>query len=1110
MTKRYTIERKLGEGASATVLLATDTLTNQPVAIKRALEVMARHARFAGRWQREVIVLQTLQHPCIVPLIDATFAKGKPLTMVMAFAEGGDLEGKLANGCTGKQALDWLYQTLQGLAHIHSFGVIHQDIKPDNVLIGPKGTAWLADFSVARTRAELLTNPQDVTGTPGWYAPEQQLRLASEVGPWTDLFAWGKMLEVVISSMSYRTGELAYIVEGCTVLDPQQRFRSSTEVLPLLREAIAGLPSAVLQRKFKIKHRRGMSTLLKEGFRFPDDFIPISRRGRADSDFAPKREKTLNTSPDLLSVVPRFRDRPVAMQQFLEAAKWVKDNERSKVIFVKGPKGSGRKNIIRQFVRSLSNAGVMDSMILSYHENGAIDDGYRGAVQHVLSPWGENRENFVTRLQRWLAREKQVPIRATEREATGLAKWCGFLEKNEQAVDNGLGLIFLFQHLQHLAWKGGVVLVLEDPKYCTVNGDGLDICETLLGSDFSKRPVLVLTNLPEDMSSTSPNFQHKVNVLKRMGAEEVIIPPWSDDDILTHLNEVCSIPMTWNKSILQFCGGQIHRANLIIQRLALQKRIDWSTELGKFHIEDPRQLTLKQDFFDEYFEELYATIPQPELAKDILASMVCSAEPVEQLLLNKISSVGLQELIQVGLLRQQERSIRFAYPEMRRVVTDWVKDRVALPQIHKKIAEAWMELVDRWGLRLDLQIGQAWLSAGEPSKALPFLLLAIQDARNAWLLERTEHIADLISQASKQVHSQMGLLEGRLNRLEVRLKIGQLKGLQQLALQVEKMGQLDSQSVGRLALIHAEYLIQQKKWVEANQYLKQALNHFSKNSDRRGRAQTFLKQGQLLYTLNRLEGAADRFAQTCMIAPKTSLEWVEAQSRLIEIRLRLGWVDGLPTQIDAIWRQTQRNADVHHMAYATYVAGLLLVHELRLKDALVRLQTTQTLASSCGDSELRGLSLEAQGGLYFLDAKWDDACRIQKQLIFHYQMRAMRDRRRVAMLRLRCAYALDPEKQSDSIWKVDIQDLDKSFVHVQYWWWMLQLLRPTNSTEEIQEYWAESQKVIEPRIWDISLFRVLFTMRMSTRFAVIYASLDKELQARFSKQYAHFSQISVS
>jgi serine/threonine protein kinase len=497
----------LGEGASATVFLATDTLTGQAVAIKRALDIMARHARFAGRWQREVIVLQTLQHERVVPLIDATFAKGKPLTMVMAFAGEGDLEGKLHNGCTGHEALTWLYQALEGLAHIHSFGVIHQDIKPDNILIGPNGGAWLADFSVARTRAELLTNPQDVTGTPGWYAPEQQLRLASEVGPWTDLFSWGKMLELVISSMSYRTGELAYIVEGCTTLDPQQRFRTSAEVLPLLQEAISGVPTAVSKRRFKVKHRRGMSNLLKEGFQFPEDFVPKSRKGRSSLEFDTESESQINTSPSLLSVVPRFRSRPGPIEDLWRAAKWVKDNQRSKVVFIKGPKGSGRKDIIRHFVRELNRLGVMDSMILSYHENGAFDDGYRGAVQHVLSPWGENRDEFIIRLQRWLAREKQMPIRATKREAAGLAKWCGFLEKDEQAVDNGLGLIFLFQHLQHLAWKGGVVLVLEDPKYCTVNGDGLDICETLLGSDFSKRPVLVLTTIPEDMSAESASFQ---------------------------------------------------------------------------------------------------------------------------------------------------------------------------------------------------------------------------------------------------------------------------------------------------------------------------------------------------------------------------------------------------------------------------------------------------------------------------------------------------------------------------------------------------------------------------------------------------------------------------
>ena len=1109
MTERYTIKRKLGEGASATVLLATDELTGQQVAIKRALDIMARHARFAGRWQREVIVLQTLQHARIVPLIDATFSKGKPLTMVMAFASEGDLEGKLQNGCTFKQALGWLYETLEGLAHIHSFGVIHQDIKPDNILIGPDNNAWLADFSIARTRAELLINPQDVTGTPEWYAPEQQLRLASEVGPWTDLFAWGKILELVITSMSYRSGELAYIVEGCTTLDPQQRFRTSAELLPLLKEAINGLPTSVLQRKFKVKHRRGMGALLKEGFSFPPGFVPISRKGLAQSDFSPVEPFVPSASPALLSVVSRFRSRSDTLAQLWDAAKWVKDNQQSKVLFVKGPKGSGRKDIIRHFVRELNKAGVMDSLILSYHENGSFDDGYRGAVQHLLSPWGENRENFIARLQRWLAREKQVPIRSTRREATGLAKWCGFLESEEQAVDNGLGLIFLFQHLQHLSWKGGAVVVLEDPKYCTINGDGLDICETLLGSDFSKRPVLVLTTIPEDMSTTTSSFQHKVQVLKMMGAEELSISAWSDQEVLSHIDAVCQVPSALHSDIVGFCAGQIHRANLFVQNLALQGDMTWSKEADSFVMNADARVELDDRFFEQYFVRLFATVPQPELATDVLAAMVCSAEPVEQMILNEISSVGLQELIQVGLLRQQERSIRFAYPELKEVVTIWVTEQVSLPRIHKRIAEAWMELVARWGLRLDLQIGQAWLQAGEPEKALPFLLLAIQDARHAWLLERTEYIADLIAAAATKTNSHMGLLEGRLNRLEVRIKRGKLKGIQALALEVEQMGQLDPQSVGRLALIHADYLVQLKKWLPANQYLRQALEHFSQNSDRKGRAQTFLKQGQLLLVLNRLEGAADRFAQASMISPKISVEWVEAQARLIEIRLRLGWVTGLPAQIDGIWRQTQNNADIHHMAYATYIAGLLFVYQLRLKEGLVRLQTTQTLASSCGDSELRGQSLESQGALYFLDGNWAEVCRVQKQLIFHYQMRAMRDRRRVSMLRLRCAYALDPDTQSDSIWKVEIQDLKNAFVHVQYWWWMLQLLNPKNTPTEIETYWAQADKVSEPQIWDISLFRILFTMQSSEAFLCIREAVAEEVQKRFAKQYKHFSKITL-
>ena len=143
--------------------------------------------------------------------------------------------------------------------------------------------------------------------------------------------------------------------------DPLQRFCHFTERGYL---GITQCSSYSVSLKSSIAR---MNTLLKEGFRFPDDFHShITSWSPRIGFLRPKRLKVLNTSPDLLSVVPRFRDRPESIQQFWNAAKWVKDNERSKVLFVKGPKGSGRKDIIlsvcTKFEQCWSN-GLYDFVI---------------------------------------------------------------------------------------------------------------------------------------------------------------------------------------------------------------------------------------------------------------------------------------------------------------------------------------------------------------------------------------------------------------------------------------------------------------------------------------------------------------------------------------------------------------------------------------------------------------------------------------------------------------------------------------------------------------------------------------------------------------------------
>ena len=292
--QRYERGKLLGEGSTARVFKGVDIYTNEDVAIKIAHGMLGAHTRFIQRWQREIALLGKLQHPRIVPLIDADAQAGHNLFMVLAYAEGGSLEDRLSAGCLVRHALKWLYQTLEALSYIHSYRVVHQDIKPDNILLNEDGDIWLADFSVARTRSELLGNRKDITGTPSWFAPEQRMKKAAEIGPWTDLYAWGRILELVISACGYRSGEFDRIISGCLELDPQQRFRSSAEIFPLFEQASEALPHNILRRRLRLRDQPRQIVIVKNAFEFPDDLIPKWKRGTVP--------KTVELKPNPLQI----------------------------------------------------------------------------------------------------------------------------------------------------------------------------------------------------------------------------------------------------------------------------------------------------------------------------------------------------------------------------------------------------------------------------------------------------------------------------------------------------------------------------------------------------------------------------------------------------------------------------------------------------------------------------------------------------------------------------------------------------------------------------------------------------------------------------------------
>ena len=177
LADRYSIERELGAGGMATVYLAQDLKHHRQVAVK-VLKPEIAATLGAGRFAREIEVAARLQHPNILPLLDSGEAAGF-FFYVMPFVEGESLRDRLARGgeLPIHDAVRILMEVADALSHAHAHGVVHRDIKPDNVMLSGRH-ALVADFGVAKavteaTGRQVLTSAGVALGTPAYMAPEQ-------------------------------------------------------------------------------------------------------------------------------------------------------------------------------------------------------------------------------------------------------------------------------------------------------------------------------------------------------------------------------------------------------------------------------------------------------------------------------------------------------------------------------------------------------------------------------------------------------------------------------------------------------------------------------------------------------------------------------------------------------------------------------------------------------------------------------------------------------------------------------------------------------------------------------------------------------------------------
>ncbi len=238
---RYAIERELGQGGMATVYLARDLRHERQVALKVLRPELAASLG-PERFLREIKLAAQLQHPHILPLHDSGEASGF-LYYVMPYVEGESLRGQLARRgeLPVHDAVKILIEVVDALAYAHEHGVVHRDVKPDNVLLSGRH-ALVTDFGVAKAVSEATGRQQLTTegvalGTPTYMAPEQAIGDPG-IDHRADIYAVGVVAYELIVGHPPFSGRPSQEILAAHVMQPPPPLSAQRPACPPALEAV--------------------------------------------------------------------------------------------------------------------------------------------------------------------------------------------------------------------------------------------------------------------------------------------------------------------------------------------------------------------------------------------------------------------------------------------------------------------------------------------------------------------------------------------------------------------------------------------------------------------------------------------------------------------------------------------------------------------------------------------------------------------------------------------------------------------------------------------------------------------------------------------------------
>lgn len=364
--KSYTLQEKIGAGGFGEVWRAKQDIVNREVAIKVILPLHANHEAFIQRFEYEAELIARLEHPHIVPLYDY-WRDQDGAFLVMRFIRGGNLAEQIAeHGAFELEAAATLLDQIASALHIaHRNRIVHQDIKPANILLDQDGNAYLTDFGIARDIEKNLNLAEDqfnvVHGSPRYISPEHIRR--SEVTPRSDIYSLGiLMYEVLTGKPPYDSSDLLDLLK--------QHVRGN---MPTLQQHRPDLPEQ-LNEPIKQATRRDADERYADVLQMARDFRAIVNAILRGEE-APALAEPISTAPAIAPEVfnpfkglRAFQESDAAhffgrealiasLKQSLTA-----QHRYDRFMAVVGPSGSGKSSVVRAGLMPALRAGNLENM----------------------------------------------------------------------------------------------------------------------------------------------------------------------------------------------------------------------------------------------------------------------------------------------------------------------------------------------------------------------------------------------------------------------------------------------------------------------------------------------------------------------------------------------------------------------------------------------------------------------------------------------------------------------------------------------------------------------------------------------------------------------------